>query len=463
MIVRGGLVVLPDGRSERLDILVRGERIAALGQPGTFGGSEGPGVDADGLLVLPGLVDPHVHFGISNRLEDDFASESRSAAQGGVTTVLSFNKTMASYHEVAGDWIEEAARSSLVDFGFHFGLFTEQHIEEIPSYVDDYGVTSFKFFMSYKGVEKQKFGSDTPLDDGYLLSAMRALAAHPLRPRICVHCENMEIVAANRRRYGPSASLADWNRTREGLSEAEAVSRAICFAEATGCRLYVVHLSAAESVQVVERHGLPAEQDDVIVETCPHYLELTATEGLDPSEHLAKVNPPVREGRDHDALWRGLAEGRIRTIGSDHVPRTLATKRGDGTFGSMTAGFPGLEVALPLLLTRGLERGLTVGDVARIFADEPARAFGLAGRKGRIEVGHDADLTLVDLSTERTVESDSLASSSGYSPYQGLSLRGWPKTTLSRGAVVWSDGDFPAAPGRGRYLRRDAQGSGRSG
>jgi len=447
LIVEGGRVVQSGGSIRCLDVLIQDGRINGLVEPGTVAQARHR-LDARGLFVLPGGVDPHTHFGITNPKAEDYYSESCAAAAGGITTVINFDRSAESYRQTFPGWLASARAQFVIDFGFHLGLLTETHLEELTWCVDE-GITSFKFYMNYRGVEKSKFHSDTALDDGFLYRIMRRLGSYPTPLRLCIHCENMEITNAVRQDGVEGEGLLRWHRLRPGFCEAEAVARSLYLARITGAAVYFVHQSSRESAALLAREDLPSL--NCYAETCPHYLALTVDAECGP---LAKVNPPVREIEDVEALWDGLRNGDIHSVGSDHVPRRLERKRGHGDLATMEAGFPGVETSLPVLITEGLRRNVPLQRLVEAWSTTPARIFGLYPRKGAIMPGSDADLVLVDLDAHRTVQASTLPGSSGYSVYEGRSLRGWPRATLVRGTVVYSSGEIKAAPGHGRYLSR---------
>lgn len=448
LIVEGGRVVQSDGPVRCLDILVDDGRIAGLVEPGTIGDARHR-LDARGLFVLPGGVDPHTHFGITNPKAEDYYTESCAAAAGGITTVINFDRSAESYQQVFPVWLASARAQSVIDFGFHLGLLTEAHLEELAWCVDEAGVTSFKFYMNYRGMEKSKFQSDTLLDDGFLYRIMKRLGAHPAQLRLCIHCENMEITRAMRLEGVEGEGLLRWHRLRPGFCEAETVARSLYFARVTGAAVYFVHQSSRESAALLAREDLTSL--NCYAETCPHYLVLTVSADCGT---LAKVNPPVRETEDVDALWEGLRNGDIHAVGSDHVPRRLERKRASGDLASVEAGFPGLETSLPLLITEGMRRNVSLQRLVDAWSTTPARIFGLYPRKGTIMPGSDADLVLVDLDNQRPVRASTFPGSSGYSVYEGRILRGWPRVTLVRGTVVYSNGEVKVPPGYGQYLSR---------
>jgi dihydropyrimidinase len=287
------------------------------------------------------------------------------------------------------------------------------------------------------------------LDDGFLIEAFRRVACHP-RAIVIAHCENIDLI--HRARAELQAAGCDdmqaWQASRPVLAEVEGVRRAMLFAEATGCRLNILHLTTAGALEEVQ--SFRSRFPHVSIEVCHTYLTWHDDSDL---PRAAKVKPPLRSAADQEALWQGLAEGSIHTVGSDHVPRRLAVK--DGSIWNPYTGCPGTATLLPVLLSEGYhKRGLSLGRIAELVALNPARLYGLYPRKGSLEVGGDADLTMVDLEQERVVQAADLLSFADYSLYEGWTLKGWPTHTMVRGRWVVADGQVVAQPGLGCYLAR---------
>jgi dihydropyrimidinase len=246
--------------------------------------------------------------------------------------------------------------------------------------------------------------------------------------------------------------LHAWNEQSPDFLEAENVHRACYFAGKVGCPINIVHLSSREALDEVRRHRRRTATP-IHVETCPHYLLL---DDASPAGVLAKVNPPIRGRADVDAMWEGILDGSIDTVGTDHVPRKRSTKEGKGIWGSSN-GFPGVATMLPILLSEGHHRrGVAPERIAAVLAGNAARIYRMAN-KGALAVGYDADLAIVDPQLERVVDPGTLESFADYSPYEGMTLTGWPVATYVRGRKVAADGAItPAARERpeGRYLFR---------
>ena len=451
-VLRGGIVVRPSRQPEPMDLLVRDGVIAGLLRPGEAVPADLPTQSAAGLHVFPGLIDAHVHFGFGEKITE-YDTETVYAAQGGFTTIVGYFLNNEAYTEVYARERAYAEARCRIDYGFHFSAANELHIRELATYVRDYGVTSFKFFMNFKGEEGRYLGLDGT-DDGYFYDLLQESARLPGVTVVC-HTENIEIVNRTRRRVQAEGgdTLKDWARTKPPFTEAENCVRAMYFAEHLGARVYFPHISTRLALDEVRRWR--HRYDQVFIETCPHYL--THTEDSDIGA-MGKANPPFHTSDDRDALWEGLADGTIDVVASDHVPRKRATKEKNLWLASQ--GFPGTATILPVLLSEGYHKGrLALPRIAELLTSRPADIFNLAPAKGRIAVGADADLTLVDLARERVVDAAELGSYSDYSLYDGWRMKGWPVRTIVRGRTVMNDGVVVGSPGYGRYLRRPAPGA----
>jgi dihydropyrimidinase len=446
LLLANGLIVDPDVAPRHGSVGIRGGRIVAiLGAGETLPSAET--IDCAGRWIMPGVIDPHVHFGFGSP-ETDFATESRSAALGGVTSVLSFYRT-ADFRAAFDGYRERAQAQSLIDFGLHFGITSHLHVETLAECSRRFGVTSYKLYLMYKGAAGLAQGF-TEIDDGLLYAAARATAAIE-GAVLGVHCENVEVIPVLREplREAGRDDLAAWNEQSPDFLEAENVHRACYFGGKVGCPINIVHLSSREALDEARRHRR-SNKAPVYVETCPHYLSLTDDA---PAGVLAKVNPPVRGRADVDALWEGVADGSVTTVGTDHVPRKRSTKEGKGIWASSN-GFPGVATMLPVLLHEGYhKRGIAPGRLAAVLSGNAARMYRLPA-KGSLAVGNDADIAVVDPELERVVDPARLESYADYSPYEGATLKGWPVLTISRGRVVMRDGAIADGTPRGRYLAR---------
>lgn len=443
--VVGGQVVT--GSSVRtLDIVVSGGEIARMGPdlelaPGTRT------IDARDKLVLPGIIDAHNH----PYYEDDVEAFSLSALHGGVTTLVPFAGPPLPGRplvEVVDRFIEGAA-SSYLDFGVHAIVGESDPPAEIVPALAERGVRSLKAFLAFPGVRM--------VSDGYLLDLMHELAA--VDGLCMVHCENGAAISVLERRLeaeGHTDATA-YEPSRPGALEAESAFRAATLARIAGCDLYIVHVSSAETLAVLAdaRQRTSAR---IHVETCPHYLLLTGAEQAELGA-LAKISPPMRRAEDIEVLWRWLANGSLDVVGSDASGQSRAGKTCEcATFFDEPFGIPGVEHLLPLVLSEALARGISPMTVVEVLSERPAEIFGLDG-KGRLRVGADADLVIVDPAASHTVRGDTQHGASDYSIYDGWEVTCEVVTTMQRGRILLHDGELLAQPGQGRYLPAATKGA----
>ena len=449
--VKNGQVVFPSIGVVPADLAVREGKIAAVQAPGQTLEADRT-IDADGLTIFPGLVDPHTHLTMGDSPEP-YRTETRTAAIGGVTSVLTYLFQSSPYADLFAKDRERVESQAYVDVGFHFGAVTDKQREQLDRYAEEYGVTSYKFFMSFRGEEGEYLGIEG-IDDGLMYDFFSGIARLD-GGVVATHPENIEIVWRLRARLMQDGreDLKAWMESRPDFVETENISRALHIARQTGVTLYIPHLSCALGLDEVRRFR--DRYDNYFVETCPHYLTHTSTDG---SGMLAKVNPPLRTDEDRDALWEGLADGSIQVVGSDHVPRRSTHK--EGGIWKASAGFPGLATLLPVLISEGHHRrGLPLARIAELSSENPAKIYGLYPKKGAIQVGSEADLALVDLNLEREVRAEDLGSDCDFSLYEGWKLKGWPVTTILRGDVIYDNGELEGMPGQGRYLYRGKKGA----
>lgn len=448
LVLRNGRLVYANGTVVEGGLVSTGGRIVEVfagAGPATPEGHDE--VDAAGRHVLPGLIDPHVQL---YPVPDwsHYATETVSAALGGVTTIIKMHRDLKGYAtDVFWDEVAHAESRAHVDFSFHLAIMGEEQIRRVPDFARDLELTSFKLFMAYKGEEGDKIGIQG-VDDGLLLEAFREIAS--VGGVALVHCESQELADRAKRQVLAEGrdGLQAFHDSRPWFVEAEAIRRATLLADVAGCALYVVHVTSKQGVAEVA--AARAAGQLVFGETEPHYLTETCDS---PAGVLAKVMPPIRGAADNEALWLAAAGGTIDTIGSDHVVGWRERKT--LPIWDAQLGFAGVGSILPVMLSEGVAQGrLSLARLAAITSTTAARIFGLSG-KGELLPGKDADFVIVDLDRERVVEAGILGSKSDFSIYEGRTLRGWPVLTASRGVVVARDGEFVGKEGHGRYLRRE--------
>ncbi len=434
---------------QRCAIGIKGGKIAAL----SLEPLEGEEVlDASGKLVLPGVIDSHVHLEMpvndGLRSADDFFTGTVAAAFGGVTTLLDFAMQAPGQSELESISARRAAADPkvVIDYSLHAN-FTDQSpasLAEIPKIIAS-GITSFKLLTAYRR-------RGLMVDTGFLYAVLERVSAHG--GLVMLHAEDGYINEYLMERL-LSEGKTGWihhYESRPNSVEAAAIASAIEIAKGLGAPLYIVHLSTKEGLELIEqarRAGYP-----IYAETCPHYLEFTKEEYLGETGPEYIMSPPLRGEADREALWAGLAKGAIDVVASEHCPFTRAQKRSARTFAEVPSGVMGIETMLPYLFSEGVSKGrLGLTKLIELLSASPARLFGLKG-KGAIALGKDADLVILDPDLERPVRAAELHMNTDYNIYEGKLLRGWPIITISRGEIIMKDGVFLGSMGRGRFISR---------
>lgn len=407
-------------------------------------------IDATGMVVLPGIVDAHVHHQSLDDMADSWESVTEAAAAGGVTTVIPYMKgpselpfvPMLEQHRADGQ------RRSRVDFAMHCRLPgpNDTNLGDLAR-VAELGVTSFKAFMAHRKPE-------TVWDGANLAQLMQAVAR--VGGVLCLHAEDSDIInhLEGVQSLGGQITEATYERTRPVSSEAAAAFKAACLAGETQCPVYLVHTSTPQVLDAVKlARRLAGGQ--VAVETCPHYLTLSNQDLLNQGGR-AKIAPPLRVSESLNDLWAALASNAIDVVASDHGPWPPAMKlRPRADFADVPHGAPGVETLLPVLFSEGVMKGrISLSQLAEVLSAAPARIFGLAPRKGSIQPGADADLVIVDPNLNWEVDDSSVRSQSGYSLWHGWQLRGKPVLSMLRGSRLLDGDSVLGEPGHGRYLPR---------
>lgn len=440
LVIRNARVVRHDGEFHG-GVAIKDGKIVATGTDSDLpkGTRE---IDAEGRVLMPGIIDPHCHLGVKFPYDEDMRTETAAAASGGVTTALLYIRNLQpSYLPFYKERKAIGEENALIDFGFHFGIQREEHIAEIPAIVKETGVKSFKCYFGY---EPDNPIGIVPATDGWVYAAMRILSKID-GGVINVHCENTQIASwlKNEMEATGRQDLAAYTESRPAFCEVETIRRMIFLAERTGCPLHLVHTSVGMGPVLAAEAN--ARGVNVTVETCQHYLTRTAyDEDLD---MRAKISPPLRDKEEQEGLWRGIHNGSVYSLGTDHVP--FLPKKLENIW----TEFPGV-VSFPwelsLMLHFGVhQRGMSLSRLVQLNATNPARRFGLWPKKGDIAVGFDADLVMVDLDEERTVEH----TGKGTCIYEGWKLKGWPVMTVARGQVVYENRQVDESLfGRGRCV-----------
>ena len=442
LLIRGGRVVSAEGDREA-DVRIRDETIVEVG-PGLDSRDEAV-LDATGLFVLPGGIDPHTH--LSPPWADDFESGTRAALAGGITTLgcMTSPKEGESLLQALEREEARARTEAVADLFLHpvLGVPREDTKDQLARLAES-GRTSLKIFMvSPRFAENERA----------YVEIIRF--AGKLGMRTVLHCEDAGALAeaARRLKSEGKTSLRHFAESRPVEAEARAVERACAIAAETGAPLYLVHLSskaALDAAAGARERGLP-----VALETRPLYLHFTDERFETPEGPLFVGQPPLRKASDVEALWKALAEGGVDTVASDHAPWTREQKLDPSLdIEKLRPGVANLQCMLPVLFSEGRRRGVPLARFVAVTSTNAARLFGLYPAKGTIAPGSDADLVLWDANETRAIERGSLLSKAGFSLFEGFRVTGWPRVTIRRGEIVYHGGAVRASAGSGQVVSR---------
>ncbi len=435
------------------DVLIEDEKIASIGT--AIDVQADKTIDASGKYVLPGGIDVHTHLDMpfgGTTSADDFETGTTAAAFGGTTSIVDFaiQYRGQTLHHAMETWARKAEGKAVIDYGFHMIIteLTDQVEGEMDALVRQ-GITSFKLFMAYPGVFM--------LDDASIFKAL--LRTGKNGGTICMHAENGGVIDVLVQRALAEGKTAPKYHalTRPARAEAEATHRAIAMSEIADVPIYIVHLSAAEALEMVTEardRGLPA-----FAETCPQYLFLSYDNYEEPGFDGAKyvMSPPLREKAKQKELWRGLAFNDLQCVSTDHCPFCMKEQKelGRTDFSKIPNGAPGIETRMSLVYDGGVREGrITLNRFVELTSTSPAKIFGLFPRKGTIAPGSDADIVVFDPNRTFTLSAKTLHMRVDYNPYEGRQVTGATDTVLSRGRLVIENGKFVGRAGAGSFLKR---------
>ena len=451
LIVNNGTLVTPGG-ALKADLVIDGQTIAGIDASAQV--NEGDQViDATDLLVLPGMVDAHTHIKLDTGLfqtADNWEIGTKAAAAGGVTTVIDFANQIKGkpYSDALAARCAEAA-PSIIDYAFHMVVLEPERdpdkLQDELQGILDLGLSSLKLFTTYR--------PNYYLDDAALLHLFKAM---PSGLTAMIHCENDSIVSDATKRL-IDAGHTGWRYHAQGRpveAEVEAINRVLLLATNSegDFPVYIAHCSTADAAWDIGdyKERFPGY---VHFETCPQYLLLDDTlyEGQKPQHYI--LQPPLRPSEHPEVLKNLVLEGLVDVISTDTCDYTLAQKTAKPDFTQTPGGLPGIETLLPAMYTLFChELGEPVEKIIDLMTANPARIFGLYPRKGALQVGSDADVVLYDPRPETVIRHEDLHYLAGYSPYEGMRVKGRVRATLSRGEVIYQDGSFPSQVGRGRFV-----------
>ena len=450
-IVNGTVVTA--GNTYRAEVGISNAKIVQIAKKITDPAQEV--IDAKGLYVMPGGIDIHTHLDMpfgGTMTADDFETGTIAAAFGGTTTLVDFAIQAKgwSLKRALNTWKKKARGRAVIDYGFHIAIchLTQKVMQEIPEMVAA-GVSSFKCFLAYKGA--------LMIDDGALYQVL--LKSKAARALVMVHAENgdvLDVLINDMLAQGKTAPKYH-ALSRPPEAEAEATGRAIALAQMAATPIYIVHLSCKEALDKVKEArdaGFP-----VFAETCPQYLLKSYQDYLAPGFEGAKyvMSPPLRERSNWNILWKGLASNDLQVISTDHCPFNFKGQKdmGKDSFAKIPNGAPGIEHRLMLMFHAGVnKKRIGLNHFVDLVSTRPAKLFGLYPQKGSVAVGGDADLILFDPKAPYKISAATQHQNVDYTPYEGFSGKGVPRTVFSNGRIVIKEGKFVGQPGAGRFLKR---------
>lgn len=458
ILITNASVVIPKIGVTEADIMVEDGKIkSVVRSSGNVQASRT--INANDRYVLPGAIDPHVHYGVFTPIEEAARTESRSAAVGGVTTMMRMLRMYDDSYRSITKHLDASRGNHYIDYAIHASILKPQQVRDIQ-YLKEKGINSLKVYMNLgadlnhiymdldPGTHEIQDG-EVDMDDKLLSSIVEAGAKS--NSTILVHAENPLVCSEHIKKAKEAGmnSLKAWSDCRPASSEAESITKVAEIGRRFGSSLYFVHIGSAKALDAILAEKEKG-RSNYYIETCPHYL----THTTDFESLTGKVVPPIRSKGDVQSVWSALRNGIIDTIGTDHVANRLEKKMGKDLWSSL-AGFPGIATMLPVLLSEGVNQDrLSIERVAEVTSYNTARIFGMYPRKGTIQEGSDADLTIVDLELEKKVTPELLQSYSDYTIYDGWKLKGWPTLTMVRGKIVMEDGQITGALGHGQFVPR---------
>lgn len=473
LVIKNGNVVIPKVGIIQTNILIENGKIKNLSK-NIDNISSDKILDASKKFILPGLIDPHVHYGVYTPIENAATTESRSAAIGGITTVIRMLRLDSQYRESISEQLEASAKSHYIDYTVHPSILMIDHLDDVSYLYKKVGVNSFKLYMNLgSGLnhihmdlnpkEENVRSGHVNITDEFLEKIVKTtthdfngtLLVHAEDPQICYNLIKNNIV--NKKQQGRKKKketknytnktnenitsikenkkpnlLEIWSKCRPYESEVKSIKKISSLARKYKSNIYFVHIGSSTAIDaILEERELGG--CNLYIETCPHYL----THSYEYANLRGKVVPPLRSKHDVQSVWYALRNGIIDTIGTDHVANRLSLKIVDDDLLNSLAGFPGLATMLPVLLSEGVNKGrINLERVCEVTSYNTSRIFNIFPQKGSIQAGSDADLVIVDLDLRKKVTPELLQSYSDYTIYDGWEFQGWPVATICRGKVI---------------------------
>jgi dihydropyrimidinase len=433
-------------------------------------------INVEEKFVLPGLIDPHIHYGVFSPIDESSKTESRSAAIGGVTTIMRMLRLNESYEQKISEQLKASEHNHFIDYTIHASILNPNQVVNIP-YLCKMGISSFKLYMNLGSSDNRILMDMAPYTNKIIpenINVSDDLCNNVLQKSsycnnsvVLIHAEDHNICSEliHKNRYIYSTNQGDiypdigynaldlWSRSRPSESEVIAIKKIMNLGRKFHSNLYFVHIGSSDSLDAI----LMEKQIggcNAYVETCPHYL----THSIEYNNLKGKVVPPLRSKNDIASLWVALRNGVVDTIGTDHVANVLDLKYGEKKdIWTALAGFPGVATMLPVLLHYGINSGqISIEKLVELTSYNTSRIFGMYPKKGTIQKDSDADLVIIDLDLTKKVSPDVLQSSSDYSIYDDFVLQGWPLLTISRGEIIMENGNtYEDKLGHGKFVKRN--------
>jgi dihydropyrimidinase len=484
LIIKNANVVIPKVGVLKTNILIENGKIKELTNS-SASVNYSKSINANDKYVLPGLIDPHVHYGVFSPIEMAAATESKSAAVGGVTTIMRMLRVYESYKEEISKHLEASARNHFIDYGIHASILNSDQVKDI-SYLYQSGIHSFKLYMNLGSTDNRILMDMSPYRNlrlpknvfvsDELCNSVVSKSSTLKNSVVLVHAEDHNTCAnlieekkleKSKSKNGASDKSPEnvkgkptdpskdnpldlWSKCRPPESEVIAIKKIMNVARQFRSNIYFVHIGSNGALDAI-LYERQIGGCNAYIETCPHYL----THSVDFGDLRGKVVPPLRSKNDVASLWNAIKNGVIDTIGTDHVANTMSLKSGENNdIWTALAGFPGVATMLPVLLHYGVNiRQLPIQRIVELTSFNTSKIFGMFPKKGTIQKGSDADLVIIDLDLVQKVTPDLLQSSSDYTIYDGIKLQGWPIITMSRGKIIMENGTvFPENLGHGEFI-----------
>lgn len=455
-VITGSHVILQNGMIDKNIVINEGKIIALT--------NDIPQCDVkikgDGLVSLPGAIDPHVHYGVYSPIDEAAITESKVAAIGGVTTMMRMLRLSGSYKRNLESHLLASSKAHYVDYSIHASILHKNQIDEME-FCKSKGINSFKIYMNLgdevghiymdmqpgeKSLREERVEVTKEMIEKIITNAAS------LNCTVLIHAEDYQMCSCGIKtaKEKKMDGLAAWSQSRPVESEVKSIKTASEIARKYGCSIYFVHIGSKAAIDAISQEKKNGTK--IYIETCPHYLTLSheSQQG-----YLAKVMPPIRSSQDIEYVWREIQNNRIDSIGTDHVANRLKLKVGGETIWDALAGFPGIGTMMPILLSEGVNKGkINLQQLSNMTSLNTARIFGMYPKKGIIQKGSDADIVLIDLKKEAKVSAQTLDGFSDYSVYEGWNLKGWPVKTMVRGNIVSEDFKMVEKPGYGKFVSR---------